>query len=476
MKNIITPAKKVQELLAKDFQDQELQGYFKKGFKDEIYNDFKKKNDKFVALLAKEFEMKKAARVYGKRKIASTGDIDINKLASYKFNDDIFKKMTSIPEGKSHGLILLLDYSGSMWDNIQGAIEQVLILSSFCRKVNIPFTVQTFSDTSTTWYMDRDIEFDSKTYKEDKDIQSFEAKPGHLKLENVVLREYLNSNMNKAEYTKAVQNMLLLAKSYDHNLRYDSVNRPYTPKSERLTNTPLTQALVALGQYTNEFKASRGLDIVNLVIVHDGDADYCHDYVAFGLNEHQKYPDDHMLKGKYMPKEEHFPHVHTKRMDPQETNIVLKDDSIRFTSRIKSNYSQHDVFLNTMSWFKKLTGSKIIGFYVVASNSREVKDAVYRQYVNEDGQTVNDKGYEKWEYQKNIVKIFRKEKLLVSQKPNYDDFYLILGGKDLNAADLEVEVTGKVTANKLKNAFMKVNKSKVVNRVLVSKFIDKIAA
>ena len=75
-----------------------------------------------------------------------------------------------------------------------------------------------------------------------------------------------------------------------------------------------------------------------------------------------------------------------------------------------------------------------------------------------------------------MVKLFRKEKLLVSQKPNYDDFYLILGGKDLNAADLEVEVTGKVTANKLKNAFMKVNKSKVVNRVLVSKFIDKIAA
>jgi len=53
---------------------------------------------------------------------------------------------------------------------------------------------------------------------------------------------------------------------------------------------------------------------------------------------------------------------------------------------------------------------------------------------------------------------------------------MILGGKDLNAADKEVEVSGKVTANKLKNAFMKVNKSKVINRVLVSKFIDKIAA
>ena len=412
--------------------------------------------------------MKKSATAY-KRASTESGKLDPLKLHSYKFNDDIFKRLTVTPEGKSHGLILLLDYSGSMWDNIQGAIEQVRNGFKGCR-------TSKYSIYSWWRYFFGNDSWFGVTYKEDKEMAINTLNLRQLFALEVVLREYLNSNMNKAEYTKAVQNMLLLAKSYDHNLRYDSVNRPYTPKSERLTNTPLTQALVALGQYTNEFKASRGLDIVNLVIVHDGDADYCHDYVAFGLNEHQKYPDDHMLKGKYMPKEEHFPHVHTKRMDPQETNIVLKDDSIRFTSRIKSNYSQHDVFLNTMSWFKKLTGSKIIGFYVVASNSREVKDAVYRQYVNEDGQTVNDKGYEKWEYQKNIVKIFRKEKLLVSQKPNYDDFYLILGGKDLNAADLEVEVTGKVTANKLKNAFMKVNKSKVVNRVLVSKFIDKIAA
>ena len=40
----------------------------------------------------------------------------------------------------------------------------------------------------------------------------------------------------------------------------------------------------------------------------------------------------------------------------------------------------------------------------------------------------------------------------------------------------EIEVTGKVTSAKLKSAFLKMNKGKQVHRVLVSKFIEKIAA
>jgi hypothetical protein len=44
------------------------------------------------------------------------------------------------------------------------------------------------------------------------------------------------------------------------------------------------------------------------------------------------------------------------------------------------------------------------------------------------------------------------------------------------ANDGELEVDGKLTSSKLKNAFMKFNKSKQINRVLVSKFIQGIAA
>jgi ribonuclease I len=50
------------------------------------------------------------------------------------------------------------------------------------------------------------------------------------------------------------------------------------------------------------------------------------------------------------------------------------------------------------------------------------------------------------------------------------------GGSDLQIEDEELVVTGTVTANKLKTAFMRMNKKKAVNRVMVSRFIDGIAA
>jgi hypothetical protein len=52
----------------------------------------------------------------------------------------------------------------------------------------------------------------------------------------------------------------------------------------------------------------------------------------------------------------------------------------------------------------------------------------------------------------------------------------VAGGSDLNIDNEEIEVEGKVTASKLKNAFMKYNKKRLVNRVLVSRFIQGIAA
>ena len=58
----------------------------------------------------------------------------------------IFKKIMSVPKGKSHGMILLLDKSGSMASNLAASYEQILILAMFCRKVNIPFTAYGFGN------------------------------------------------------------------------------------------------------------------------------------------------------------------------------------------------------------------------------------------------------------------------------------------------------------------------------------------
>ena len=185
LSQIVTPAKRVQELMTGDFDEQVKQGYLSSEKIQSFVQDFRNRNERYIALLAKEFEMRKAATSFSKAKQSDTGDIDVNKLASYRFDDNIFRKIMQVPKGKSHGLILLLDYSGSMADNMAGSIEQILVLSMFCRKVNIPFQVYAFSNDASTWNIDY------PTIPHLTPRSCFSHNLGEMRLDNVSLREYL---------------------------------------------------------------------------------------------------------------------------------------------------------------------------------------------------------------------------------------------------------------------------------------------
>jgi hypothetical protein len=54
--------------------------------------------------------------------------------------------MTIVPGGKSHGLVIFLDWSGSMINYLHPTIKQLLNLVLFCKKVNIPFEVYAFTN------------------------------------------------------------------------------------------------------------------------------------------------------------------------------------------------------------------------------------------------------------------------------------------------------------------------------------------
>ena len=128
------------------------------------YNQFIKDNKKTVSYLVKEFEMKKAATAYKRASTDKTGVIDPLKLKDYKFSDDIFKRLTIIPDGKNHGMMMLLDWSGSMSDCLNQTIHQLVNLVEFVRRVNIPFEVYFF--TSERKYASDESGYDkSFTYK-----------------------------------------------------------------------------------------------------------------------------------------------------------------------------------------------------------------------------------------------------------------------------------------------------------------------
>ena len=464
-KNVFTSSKRVQELMSINFAEQIEGGYFDNAYVQQLVSEFKNKNDRYIGLLAKEFEMRKAAKAFSKSKLSDTGDIDINKLSSYKFDDNIFRKVMLTPKGKSHGLVLLLDCSGSMSDNMEGSIEQILVLTMFCRKVNIPFRVFGFTDCAGTYQLDRGLNPINDEIKHN----SFSHKVGELAFSNVQLREYLNSKMSNAVFTKSLRNMILLKKSYSTKSYQNRVRRP---ASENLSNTPLVQAIFAVGSIMDNFRKSNNIDLTSLVIVHDGDSDS------------SSYYNIENVQTNYLGEVKKY--IHAYSFDLRAYNVVVRDRKNKFeyamtqnSNKNYSNYTNEELLRAALEWVRVVGKSKVFGFFILASRAGHVKNAIRNRYHFEDGKTLaemrNANSFNFYETEKNLLKKFKDEKFLISNTTGYNSFYLISGGSDLQTENEELEIAGTVTSNKLKNAFMKMTKKKQVNRVLVSKFIQGMA-
>jgi len=452
MKNIFTDAKLV---------NQGMMEFWKISSKDlcksitveevqqKLLKMFKSKNDKFISALAKEFEMRKAATKYAKKKISEMGEVDVNKIYKYKVEDNIFRKMSSIPKGKSHGLVIMLDRSGSMSNDFNAAVEQILITVSFCRKVNIPFVVCGFGNDSSGFV---------KEHKLDNKLgASFELNNNDLIMDHVFLREYMNSSMSNSEFNQAFKNLLFLSTQYNSD-SYRECGWWGVPHTERLSNTPLIQGMVGMKKITENFRIKNRLDIVNMVLVHDGDADQ----IRFFNSADDRYA-----------------YVNSRSF-----NTILRDPKTKFEIQVseKDDGLREAIF----EWFTKTTGAKIIGFYLTdLSRMYNFSDIMRNKFIDENGKSFGDY-IKKDEHNKNklfewndLVKKYRKQikqdHFLEINTKGYTKFFLIPSGKDLQIADDEIQINGPVTNNKLFTAFKNMNKDKRNSRVLVGKFIKEIA-
>lgn len=436
LNKIITPHSRVQEQLTLHYTE-----HMEEEKRTNLLNAFKRKNERYISLLVKEFEMKKAADRYSKSKISTTGDLDISKLYKYKVDDTIFRKSMHVPKGKSHGLILLLDKSGSMHHNLKGSIEQILIMSMFCRKVNIPFSVYGFGNSENAYFSDKN----SNSYG----VDFFKPAKNTLSMNHVMLREYMNSKMSNSDFTNACKNMLCLGNSYGN---YSGYYRTF-PESEDLSNTPLCESLVACAKITNKFRVDNGVDIVNLVIINDGDSDNI---------------------GYYRPEGDIR---RDKSTDPQVNNVILQDSKIKFQYQYRCSSELETAILK---WYTAKTGAKIFGFFITDKGIRGIKNAIRNQYY-ENGISILDacKG-DMSLYNDMMNKAYvtaKKNKFINSSKPGYHSFFLIPGGTDLviNDEELEIDTTKKVTSGRLVTAFRRFNEKRQLNRVLVNQFIEGIA-
>lgn len=106
-----------------------------------------KENVKTINNLVKEFDMKKAASLEKRAMTSKTGDIDADRLHSYRTNDDIFLSNTTLPEGKNHGIVMYLDLSGSMMGGrLEKSLNEIFNMIMFSEKVGLPYRVYGFSN------------------------------------------------------------------------------------------------------------------------------------------------------------------------------------------------------------------------------------------------------------------------------------------------------------------------------------------
>ena len=85
-----------------EFEDKDISHYL------EMFDNFMTSTKKEVNYMVKEFEMKKSAEAYSRASVSLTGVLDTAKLHTYKYNEDLFKRVTIVNDGKSTVLFLTL--------------------------------------------------------------------------------------------------------------------------------------------------------------------------------------------------------------------------------------------------------------------------------------------------------------------------------------------------------------------------------
>ena len=416
------------------------------------FKKFRKENKKTVMYLVKEFEMKKAASAYKRASTDKTGVIDPLKLKNYKFSEDIFKKMTIIPDGKNHGMIMLLDWSGSMSDCISDTVCQLINLVEFVKKVNIPFEVYFFTS-------ERDYEEKEKEY--------WNYKHGDFAFDEFKLVNCLSHRMKKNEFEESLLYLYHMARDYDQRWgSRDLSERPegstYSiPDKYYLGNTPLNEALIVMNKLIPEFQNKYKVEKLTFITLTDGGANsFRHNQIVPVPDKPTKAFDEYDIKQAKLKNR-----TYLKKSIDYSTKVVIthKNKKIVLTDGWYGS-AMTDTLLDIIKTDHKPT---IVGFYIVKRIRRWDMDRFIGDYTD----------YEHKEKKRmKLLKEFRTENAATVNQTGYDKYFL-LNGKKMHVENFSLQdaTIKKGTGAELKRIFGKSMKNRLVSRVVLNKFIAEVA-
>lgn len=372
-----------------------------------------------VSYLVKEFEMRKSADQLKKASTAKTGDLNLSKIYSHRFNEDIFKRITVVPGAKSHGLVIFLDWSGSMTSHLQNTVKQLFNIVMFCKKVNIPYEVYTFT---TPQISSHEV--------------AHKAKNGEMRINDVKLLNVLSSRMNSAQFTKAASALTYMSKDRGSN------GAGVIPYIFGMSGTPLNQTVVLAMEIVPEFKRKYGLQVVNTIFLTDGEGNCNLEKI---IDEPGHYDVQIINAWNYSKK--------------GPTRAVLRDPVSKHQEKIDMS-SSRTITSAFIKLFKHRTGSNIVGFYILSP--LEFKSYMHR-HVSANMQEIQD-----------IRAAFSKDHCAVIKNDGYDEYYLLRSKKG-DSEEPELVIKENASAKSLASAFSKYNNKRSTNRIVLNRFISMIA-
>lgn len=414
----------------------------------EVYAAFKLKNLKFINYLVKEFELRRNAQQLARAQVSKSGEIDVDQLFKYKFSEDLFLKVTSIPKGKNHGLIMFYDMSGSMSNSIAGVIEQILILVEFCRKVNIPFEVYGFTNDDRVFWEDKDL---TKIYDEQAQLRRGAHIQGQLVITDVRFRlqQYFSNNMSAADYKKMVGNLCMVMKTWVNSrgrFNHESFDYNWTntmPACEHLHSTPLNSTVLLSRDVFERFRARTGAEVVNMVILTDGESDQC-------VKAGNGYYDETGLDKRYQTIESGW-----------HSNTYFTDNRTKTQVQVKGRHASKSVNIALLEMMRQVTGCNIVGFYLT-NNVRNTVQTELRSQTD----------YHQPIHEEKIMEGFKRDRVAILTQAGYNEYYIVKNDMAIND---EFEVAADADIKDIGRAFRKMQKGKVLNRVLLNRFIKMIA-
>jgi hypothetical protein len=380
---------------------------------DEIVNDSKDSVQSF----AREFEMRKTADEHRRTVESKSGRLDMDSAWKYRISDNLFKTAATMRDGKNHGFVLFIDWSGSMSSNMEQTMRQLFMLFQFCKKVGVPFDVYAFGfgmqDTA------------AKAYGMAKYEETIRYAP-HAKGTNQIapqtrLLHILSSRMTVGELKTAFRYALSNSLGYNPNW---SNPQPFGLGG----STPLDSCLILASRIVPEFKAAHKLQIVNTVVLTDGDAT------------------DHVLSYA----------VQNSRNWNDVT--VLRDNFREYVKDPTTSHSDTEVLLR---WLNDRVGGNIIGIFVTGS----VKYA--NRYLGSDPVVVDA-----------AQKAFKKQGWCSTRQAGFSEYFIISGGVRSTDAEMEkfdADTGTSKTSSQIRNDYIKAVSSRNSTRGMIQRFVTLVA-